>query len=99
MKSVRDTMDIVNAYATLGSYRGAAELCGTTHKTVKRVVERRDREGAAPPSRSGRRDGRGAELVEERVRADRRADQRQAPPAGRAGGRLRRLGAQPRSAR
>jgi hypothetical protein len=24
----------------VGSYRGAAELCGTTHKTVKRVVER-----------------------------------------------------------
>ena len=34
-------MDIVNAYQTLGTYRGAAALCGTTHKTVKRVVERR----------------------------------------------------------
>src|SRR4051794_41809579 len=36
-------MDIVNAYAALGTYRGAAALCGTTHKTVKRVLERRAR--------------------------------------------------------
>jgi transposase len=35
-------MEIVNAYELVGSYRGAAELCGTTHKTVKRVIERRD---------------------------------------------------------
>jgi hypothetical protein len=33
-------MDIISAYQQVGSYRGAAELCGTTHKTVKRVVER-----------------------------------------------------------
>ncbi len=38
-------MDIVNAYAELGSYRGAAALCGTSHKTVKRIVERRQRSG------------------------------------------------------
>lgn len=36
-------MDIVNAYAELGSYRATAALCHTTHKTVKRVVERRGR--------------------------------------------------------
>ncbi len=41
MKSTRDEMDIVNAYAELGSYRATAALCRTTHKTVKRVVERR----------------------------------------------------------
>lgn len=35
-------MEIVNAYALVGSYRGAAALCGTTHKTVKRVVSRHD---------------------------------------------------------
>ena len=33
-------MDIISAYQQVGSYRGAAELCGTTHKTVKRVVEK-----------------------------------------------------------
>ena len=35
-------MDIVAAYQLVGSYRGAAEICGTTHKTVKRVIERTD---------------------------------------------------------
>lgn len=33
-------MDIISAYREVGSYRGAAELCHTTHKTVRRVVER-----------------------------------------------------------
>jgi transposase len=33
-------MEIANAYAAVGSYRGAAALCGTTHKTVKRVLAR-----------------------------------------------------------
>jgi transposase len=40
VKSARERLDIVNAYAELGSYRAAAELCGTTHKTVRRIVER-----------------------------------------------------------
>ena len=33
-------MDIIAAYQLVGTYRGAAEICDTTHKTVKRVVER-----------------------------------------------------------
>lgn len=33
-------MDIVNSYLELGSYRGAGDLCGVDHKTVKRVVQR-----------------------------------------------------------
>ena len=41
MKCLRDEMEIVNAYELVGSYRGAAALCGTTAKTVKRVLERR----------------------------------------------------------
>ena len=32
-------MNIVAAYEQVGTYRGAAALCGTTHKTVRRVVE------------------------------------------------------------
>jgi transposase len=32
-------LDIINAFREVGTYRGAAEMCGTTHKTVKRVVE------------------------------------------------------------
>ena len=31
-------MDIISAYREVGSYRGAAALCGTTHKTVQRVI-------------------------------------------------------------
>ncbi len=45
-------MDIINAYRELGSYRAAAELCGTTHKTVRRIVERQ--EGAPRPERPRR---------------------------------------------
>lgn len=49
-------MDIVAAYEQVGSYRGAAALCGTTHKTVRRVIEdqrlgerlQRPRRGAHP---------------------------------------------------
>jgi len=48
-------LDIVNAYVELGSYRAAAELCGTTHKTVRRVVERHRAgtlgQGSRPPRR------------------------------------------------
>ena len=44
-------MNIVNAYREVGTYRGAAEMCGVTHKTVKRVVER----GEAAQRRTARR--------------------------------------------
>jgi hypothetical protein len=47
-------MQIVNAYEAVGTYRGAAALCGTTHKTVKRVLERQQagqlEPRVAPPS-------------------------------------------------
>ena len=32
-------MDVIAAYRDVGSYRGAAEICGTTHKTVRRIIE------------------------------------------------------------
>jgi len=38
--SVRKQLDIVTAYRQVGTYRGAAEICGVTHKTVSRVVNR-----------------------------------------------------------
>jgi hypothetical protein len=43
-------LDIVTAYREVGTYRGAAEICGVTHKTVKRAVER----GEAGGARAGR---------------------------------------------
>ena len=47
-------MDMTSAYREVGSYRAAADICGTTPKTVKRAVlaERRASEAA------------GAEVVE-----------------------------------
>jgi transposase len=41
-------MDILAAYREAGSYRGAAAMCGTTHKTVRRVVEAHEAGGRAP---------------------------------------------------
>lgn len=61
-------MDIISAYQQLGSYRAAAEFCGTTHKTVKRVVDKLEA-GDAPPPRAERAHNYDAvaELVTERV--------------------------------
>jgi transposase len=39
MKSVKERMDIHSAYREVGTYRGAAAICSTTPKTVKRIVE------------------------------------------------------------
>src|SRR5680860_578469 len=49
MKSVRQRMDINAAYREVGTYRGAADICGTTPKTVKRAVEAAERTGRPAP--------------------------------------------------
>ncbi len=49
MKSARDRMTIIAAYQDAGSYRGAATICGTTPKTVKRVIQRAQAGGVRPP--------------------------------------------------
>jgi transposase len=51
VKTARDQLDILTSYAELGSFRAAAALCGTTHKTVRRVIERRSRPPAERPAR------------------------------------------------
>ena len=70
MKSLRDEMEIVNAYELVGTYRGAAALCGTTAKTVKRVLERRTagQVGRRPVSARERNTAAVAQLVEQSVR-------------------------------
>jgi transposase len=45
-------MNIISAYHQVGTFRGAADLCGTTQKSVKRVVERA--EAGGPPPRKPR---------------------------------------------
>jgi hypothetical protein len=47
-------MDIISAYREVGSYRSAAQITGTTPKTVKRVIDRHE---AGVARRSGREPG------------------------------------------
>ena len=65
-------MDVLAAYREVGSFRGAAEICGTTHKTVRRIVEAHEAVsagGAAKPQRKERGHNYDAvtELVAKRV--------------------------------
>jgi transposase len=68
VKTAREQLDILTTYQELGSYRATAALCGTTHKTVRRVigrrshppVERRPRPRVTDPVR---------ELIADRVKA------------------------------
>jgi transposase len=79
-------VDILSAYRELGSYRAAAGLCGTTPKTVRRVVERRTQLPVERPPRPKATDPLGA-LLAERVRAtDGRISAKRLLPAARAAG-------------
>ena len=66
-------MDIISAYREVGSYRGAAAMCGTTHKTVRRVIEAHQAssrgEPPAPRVERGRNYESVAQLVAEKVNA------------------------------
>jgi len=43
-------MDVLAAYREVGSFRGAAANCGTTHKTVRRIVEAHEASSAGQQS-------------------------------------------------
>jgi len=63
-------MDIIAAYREVGTFRGAAEITGTTHKTVRRVIARHDAGGAAPArAPRGHNYDAVADLVAARVKA------------------------------
>ncbi|MQY24444.1 hypothetical protein NRB20_75830 [Nocardia sp. RB20] len=81
-------MDIISAYREVGTYRGAAELCGTTHKTVKRVVDRAEAGGdRAQREPRARNYDRVAELVAERVtKSNARISAKRLLPIARAAG-------------
>src|SRR4051812_32662730 len=81
-------MDIISAYREVGSYRGAAAMCGTTAKTVKRVIARHQAGGAAPARRArGRNFDQVVDLVAERVeRSKGRISAKRLLPAARAAG-------------
>jgi len=68
LKSAKDRIDIISAYQQVGSYRGAAALCGTTPKTVNRVVNKFEAGDAATPrGQRARNFDAVTELVAERV--------------------------------
>lgn len=68
MKSSGEIMDIIAAYREVGTYRGAAVMCGTTHKTVQRIIERQEAGGKAPGRRPrGHNYDSVADLVAEKV--------------------------------
>lgn len=81
-------MDILAAYREVGSYRAAAQICGTTHKTVKRVVERHNAGGAGPARKErGHNYDAVHELVRERVEATKgRISAKRLLPAARTAG-------------
>ena len=91
-------MDIIAAYGLAGSYRGAAEMCGTTHRTVKKVVteELARMSGQSLPARKARVSNTQVvrDLVGQKVTAPRKEDLREAAAAGREGGGLRGVGSQ-----
>ena len=81
-------MDIISAYREVGTFRGAAAISGTTHKTVKRVIARHEAGGAAPQRvpRAHNYDA-VAELVAARVKATAgRISAKRLLPAARAAG-------------
>lgn len=86
MKTARERLDILSAYDELGSLRAAAALCGTTHKTVRRVIEHRFGSQAERPARRKIADG-VADLIAARVKAtDGRISAKRLMPACEAAG-------------
>ena len=73
LKNERERMDIISAYREVGSYRGAAAMCGTTHKTVRRVIEAHQAGSRGEPAalrvERGRNYDSVAQLVAEKVNA------------------------------
>ncbi len=89
---MREELDIITAYNMVGTYRGAADICGTTHKTVKRVVPPRRWSGplAKAPRPANYEDVRGLVAAVDTAKA--RISAKRLLPGPR--GRVHRLGAQ-----
>jgi hypothetical protein len=82
-------MDIISAYREVGTYRGAAAVCATTPKTVKRVISRHESGEGSPVARAPREHNYDmvASLVAERVdKTQGRISAKRVLPAARAAG-------------
>ena len=80
-------MDVIAAYQSVGTYRGAAVLCGTTHKTVRRIVQAHQAEGLVERRDRGHNYDAVADLVAARVeKTQGRISAKRLLPAARAAG-------------
>lgn len=80
-------MDVIAAYRDLGSFRGAAAVCGTTPKTVKRIIEAHDSGTVPERVARGHNYDEIAELVSQRIEATKgRISAKRLLPAARAAG-------------
>jgi hypothetical protein len=61
LKNARERMDVIAAYRDVGSYRGAAAICGTTHKTVRRIIEAHEAATTGAASTVGEESGQSVE--------------------------------------
>ena len=89
LKTTREHLNIIDAFHQLGSYRAAARLLGTTHKTVRRAVERQQAGGpwARRPRPTSKNTDRVVAVIWERVRAtDGRISAKRLLPRARAAG-------------
>jgi transposase len=70
LKTEREDMDMIAAFNDVGSYRGAAAICGVDHKTVQRALARAtSRAGEAPEPARHRNYDIVADVVAKRVAA------------------------------
>ena len=81
-------MDIIAAYREAGTFRGAAQIAGTTHRTVKRVIARHEAGRAAPERvpRGHNYDGVAAVVAERAEKTQGRISAKRLLPAVRAAG-------------
>jgi len=89
LKTTGAYVNIIDAYHQTGSYRAAALVCGTTHKTVRRVVERQAAGGpwVRRPRLLRRNTDTIANLIASRVKdSDGRISAKRLLPAARAAG-------------
>jgi transposase len=80
-------MDVLAAYRDVGTFRGAAAVCGTTHKTVKKIIEAYEAGERPQRTRRSRNFDPVADLVVERVaRSAARISAKRLLPAAQAAG-------------
>jgi transposase len=87
VKSPRERLDILAAFRDLGTFRAAAALCGTTDKTVKRIILRQQQGPPQPRPPRRRNTAVARDVVREKVAStDGRISAKRLLPLARAAG-------------